>query len=162
IGWSPDRLVREMSRAAERVPVLGPLTHAELQAMVDRVVDPDGPLARAKVFHRRDIVVAVAPLLFGRPAGEWRDVVDAVLARPETIPLVRTPQSRGRMWSLASVIAMESAIAETVARGTVSHDAPAVAREAVTHAISLTERRLGHPLTRGQHDAVQGICHGGE
>src|SRR5207253_3508869 len=87
VGWSQVRVVRAVTDAGERRVIADDLTRHELQAVVATVLEPDGPLARAKVFHRRDVVVAVTPLLFGRPAGCWRQVVDAVLASPEAIPL---------------------------------------------------------------------------
>src|SRR5205814_546134 len=99
-GWSREQLVRAVTAAGEGRVITGDLTPDELQAVITHVLDPDGPLARAKVFHRRDVVVAVAPRLFGRPAGCWREVVDAVLASPEAIALLPIAGARGRAWSL--------------------------------------------------------------
>src|SRR5206468_7163880 len=72
-GWSRERLVRAVTDASEGRVIPGRLTPEELRAVTAAALDPDGPLARAKVFHRRDVVVAVTPLLFGRPAGCWRE-----------------------------------------------------------------------------------------
>ena len=157
-GWSPQALVRAVTEAGDRRVVPGELTPSELAAVVTEVTGPDGPLARAKVFHRRDVVVAATPLLFGRPAGCWRAVVDAVVASPEAIPLLPTAGSRGRAWSLASVMATEGAIADAVARGTATEDADVLADELVTGAVAATETGLGRPLTDGQRRAVWGVC----
>lgn len=161
-GWSPQRLVSAVTEAGDRRVVPGNLTTAEVNAVVARVLDPDGPLARAKVFHRRDVVVAVTPLLFGRPPDCWRQVVDAVLASPEAIPLMPIAGARGRAWSLASVIATEQAIAETVARGTAAQEFGPLPAEVVTAAVTATETRLGRQLTAGQRRMVTDICRSGE
>src|SRR5205814_2768906 len=106
--------------------------------------------------------VALTPLLFGRPVGSWRQVVDAVLASPEAVPLMPTAGARGRAWSLASVIATEQAIAETVARGTAAQELDRLPAALVAEAVTTTEARLGHRLTDGQRRMVTGICRAGE
>lgn len=65
----------------------------------------DGPLAARKVFARRDVVVAVAPRLFGHDPAELKSMVDQVLADPEAIPLMATPMARERAYATATVIA---------------------------------------------------------
>ncbi|MGH3372522.1 MAG: MobF family relaxase, partial [Nocardioidaceae bacterium] len=162
LGWSPERLATAVTEAGDRQVIPGDLTVAELDEVVTTVLDRDGPLARAKVFQRRDVVVAVTPLLFGRPPSSWRKVVDEVLASPEAIPLTPIADARGRAWSLASVIATEQAIAETVARGTAAQELDMLPPGLVTGAVTATETRLGHHLTDGQRRMVTGICRSGE
>ncbi len=69
------------------------------------------------MFSRRDVVVAVAPALFGRDPGELDSVVDFVRANREVVPLVGVPGASERAYACASVIAVETAIAANVARG---------------------------------------------
>ena len=42
------------------------LDRNELRQVVADTLDPEGPLAARKVFSRRDVIVAVAPALYGR------------------------------------------------------------------------------------------------
>ena len=132
--------------------------------MVTTVLDPDGELARAKVFHRRDVVVAVGPQLFGRPQGELRRTVDAVMRTREVVPLLPTDGARERVWALASVLTTETAIAETVARGAATQERrrPAGGRGRRARHRRNAEARLGHRLTEGQRRMVTGICRSGE
>ena len=162
IGWPAERLFASVEAASAERTRPRPLLSRELDAVVAKALDPDGELARAKVFHRRDVVVAVGPLLFGRPAGELRRTVDAVMASAQTIALLPTAGARERVWSLASVLATETAIAETVARGAATTDVAVVATPAVEDAIEAAEERLGRALTDGQREAVFGICQNGE
>jgi conjugative relaxase-like TrwC/TraI family protein len=161
-GWSPEQLVTAVTEAGDRRTVPERLDRDEIQAVVAAALDPDGPLARAKVFHRRDVVVAVTPHLFGRPADCWYEVVSAVLASPDVIPLMPLAGARGRAWSLASVIATEQAIAETVARGTAAQTLEGLPVTVVTESVINAEARLGHRLTNGQRTMVTDICRSGE
>lgn len=162
IGWTPDSLLQVVTEAGVHQVTPAELATAELASIVDETVDPDGRLARAKVFHRRDVIVAVAPMLFGRPADSWTRVVDAVLSSSEAIPLMRTTGTSGQPWTLASVIANETAIAETVARGMEAGAVTIVPDETVAGAIESVKTRLGGSLSDGQLDAVWGICTSGE
>ena len=56
--------------------------------------------------------------------------------------------------SLASVLATEEAIAETVSRGTATTDAAVLDPAVVTKAVTDTEERLGQHHTAGQVAAV--------
>jgi conjugative relaxase-like TrwC/TraI family protein len=157
-GWSPVTILEAVIDAGDRYQqrdVIRPVERAEI---IKRVIDPDGLLARAKIFHRRDVVVAVAPHLFGRPPEELRRTVEEVLHHPEVVRLLPSPGTRGQAWSLASVIATEHAIADVVARGTADVGAVTIPDHLVTAAVSTMEQRLGRSLTDGQLDAVWGIC----
>ena len=59
-----------------------------MRVIVHEVLDPDGALAARKVFTRRDVLVAVAPSLYGRDSAELARVVDRTLADPEAVPLL--------------------------------------------------------------------------
>ena len=97
-------------------------------------------------------------MLFGRPQGELRRAVDAVLASAEAVPLLRVEGARERAYACASVIATETAIADAVARGAAADDGPRVWDATYEDAVARTEGRLGAGLTREQSDAVWGIC----
>lgn len=161
-GWSPVTILEQVIDAGDQYRVRDIIRPQEREEIIKRVIDPDGPLARAKVFHRRDIVVAVAPHLFGRPPEELRRTVEQVLAHPEVVRLLPPPGTRGQAWSLASVIATEQAIAEVVARGTAERTGLTVPDRLVTTAVSNMEQQLGRTLTDGQLDAVWGITTGGQ
>src|SRR5207302_1250646 len=58
----------------------------------------------------------------------------------------------------ASVLAIESAIAEVVAKGTATLGAPTAPAAHVEQAMLGAAIRMGRPLTAGQESAVRGIC----
>src|SRR5207249_2468868 len=107
VGWPAPELAAAIDQAAAERTVTGPLTPSQLERLVTETLTKDGDLARRKVFTRADVIVAVAPHLYGRPVDEVRQVVDAVIASPETIPLARTGAARERAYSTASTIATE-------------------------------------------------------
>jgi hypothetical protein len=115
-------------------------------------------LARRKVFGRAEVIVAVAPRLFGRPMSELGRAVDAVLADREVIPLVGVAAARDRCYTLAHVVVTELSIADTVAIGTAVDGAGVLTEPIIEGAVARVERRLGRPLTDGQLAAVRGIC----
>src|SRR5207244_1124536 len=79
---------------------------------------PESRLSTEKVFTAAAVVVNVSPSLFGRPLEELATVVGRVLAAPESVPLLRVRGARQQAYATASVLAIESAIAEVVAKGT--------------------------------------------
>lgn len=161
-GFPVADLRAEIDRAAaERLPLAERLPDERAVAVVADVLARDGSLARRKVFARRDVVVAVAPTLFGLPSAELDRVVGRILASPETVPLLGVPGARERAYALASVIATEQAIADTVGRAAGRTDASAVGAAQLAKAVTATERRLGRPLTAGQARAVRGIATSG-
>ncbi|MDQ3575923.1 MAG: relaxase domain-containing protein, partial [Actinomycetota bacterium] len=65
-GYPVDELLSFIQRAgAERALRPERLEQKEMSAVVAEALAPDGPLATRKVFSRKDVVVAVAPALFG-------------------------------------------------------------------------------------------------
>jgi hypothetical protein len=121
----------------------------------------DGPLAARKVFSRRDVIVAVAPKLFGQESSELARTVDKVLADPEAIPLMATPLARERAYAAATVIAPEQAIAAAVDIEVTRTDAPAVDEIAARRAIAHRETELATHLTVGQRAAVLAVTTSG-
>jgi ATP-dependent exoDNAse (exonuclease V) alpha subunit len=114
----------------------------------------DGPLADRKVFTRRDVIVAVAPRLFGHDPAELAWVADRVLGDPQAVPLVAVPSASERAYATATTIAREQAIAAAVEIEVARTHAPAVDQFAVRRAIVAREAELGTHLTVGQHAAV--------
>jgi hypothetical protein len=121
---------------------------------VAEVLAPEGPLAERKVFSRRDVIVAVAPRLFGQHPRELEALTDAVLADPEAVPLVAVPSASQRPYATATTIAREHAIAAAVAMEVARTDAPAVDEHAARLAIAAREADLGTHLSVGQRAAV--------
>jgi hypothetical protein len=155
VGWPVAELARAVEAARPRgrrlPPALAPQEH---ERIIAEVLAPDGPLAQRKVFTRRDVVVAVAPRLFGHDPAELAWVADRVLGDPEAVALVAVPSASERPYATATTIAREHAIAAAVDIEVARTDAPAVDRFAARRAIAAREAELGTSLTVGQHAAV--------
>ena len=78
------------------------------------------------------------------------------------MPIIGVPRTRERVYSLASALAQERAIAESVGRQLARGDAPAVGAGAVAEAIGRVEQELGGPLSEGQRAAAEGIGTSGQ
>jgi len=159
LGWSVADIERSLAehRPTRRWPGV---VAADEREVVATALAPDGPLAR-KVFARRDVVVAVAPGLFGLDPAELPRVVNRVLADPEAIPLIRTAGAWGPVWATATTIATEEAIAASVEHQIHRDDAPVVDEIAARRAIGTQEAELGSPLTLVQRSAVMAITTSG-
>ncbi len=72
--------------------------------------------------------------------------------------MVGVAGARDRHYTLASVVAVEQAIAAVVADGTTRRSQPPLPEAAVARAVGRAQERLGHRLSRGQLEAVVGIC----
>jgi hypothetical protein len=122
----------------------------------------DGDLARRKVFCRRDVIVAVAPHLYGQDPVLLEALVDRALADPEVIPLVGVAGAREQAHSLASVIARETAIAESLSRQVDRGDAPATPnRRGGPAAIGRSRPAWAVALSAEQATAAVAICTSG-
>jgi conjugative relaxase-like TrwC/TraI family protein len=162
VGTSVEAVTRGVDAAAgEHPPPAAALTGHDTRAVVDEILAPDGALAARKVFTRRDVIVAVAPALYGRDPAELDRVVDRCLADPEAVPLIGVTGANERAYATAMTIAREEAIARCVESQLVRMDAPAVTDDDATSAIARAEARLGHLLTVGQRQAVEGIATSG-
>ncbi len=137
------------------------MTVEDLQAYVAAVLGPTGRLAEQKVFSRRDVIVAVAPDLFGLDPAVLDAVVDRVLADPLAIPLIGVAGAKERAYASACVIATEHAIAAKVADGQAVNTHAVVDPQIVEAAIAAKAKALGFPLTAGQAEAVRGVCGAG-
>jgi conjugative relaxase-like TrwC/TraI family protein len=160
-GWPIDRLAASVDAASKGRQPAQPLGVKSARDLIAEVLEPDGNLARRKVFSRRHVVVALAPKLFGQDPQLLDRLVDRAMADPEVIPLVGAAGAREQAHSLASVLARESAIAESLARQLARTDGPAVARGAVEAAIASAEQAMGASLSEEQREAALGICTSG-
>ena len=158
IGWDLPRLNRSVEAAAHKAVLPRPVSRAEIDRVVAAVVSEDGRLARKKVFSAADVVVAVAPLLYGRPCDDLVHATKAVLCSPELIPLLGVSGARDRRYTTARTLATEAAIADLVTRGARASGAIVVRQDVVESAIVHAAAQLGRPLTAGQESAVRGVC----
>jgi hypothetical protein len=127
-----------------------PLSVRFVRKVLAEVLGGDGELAKRKVFARRHLVVELAPYFYGHEPRVLEAVVDRALADPEVVPLVGVAGARDRMYSLASVLARESAIADSLGRQVDRSDAPAVDSATVEAAVASAEARIRGPLSDGQ------------
>ena len=158
VGWTAPELVAAVDLAGRDAELPGPLSEREVLDRLRQVLGPESDLTADKVFNAADIVVAVAPSLFGRPVEDLPRMVARVLAVPDTVPLVGVVGARDRVYATATTLATEAAIDEVVARNTGVTGAAVVRPPMVEAAIRRTEEVLGRPLTSGQAAAVHGIC----
>ena len=162
-GWTPETLLDLVSEAAqERPQIAARLSARELSALVADTLGPAGRLAEIKVFTRSDVIVAVAPHLFGRHPTELARAVEAVCAHPDAIPLVGVAAARERAYAPACVLANESAIAAKVSLQAQRDNAPTVPTAVVAEAMAAKEEALGgRVLTAGQRHMIEAVCGSG-
>ena len=113
------------------------------------------------MFARRHLLVELAPYFYGHEPSVLDLVVDRALSDPEVVPLVGVAGARDRMYSLASVLARETAIADSLARQLARSDAPTVDSSIVQAEITAAEERIGGRLSDGQREAAVAICTSG-
>ena len=162
IGWPVERLAASIDAAAACAAPIQAIGPNQARQLLAEVLAEDGELARRKVFFRRDLIIALAPHLYGQDPRLVEVLADRALADPETVPLIGVPGARERPYTLASVVAREAAIAECLARQIDRTDAPAVTMAAVDEAIAVVEAGLdGGSLSEEQRQAVEVICTSG-
>lgn len=110
------------------------------------------------MFSRRDVVVAVAPHLYGQDPQLLDVLVGRLLVDAEVVPLVAVDGARERVFSLAGVLARETAIADGLERQLRRSDGPAVTAAEVTSAIEAVESELAVQLSAEQAEAAMAIC----
>jgi hypothetical protein len=158
IGWPTARLLAAIESAASEVGPPPKLTLKSAQRMLGEVLSADGELARRKVFARRDLLVELAPHLFGQDPRALDLLVGRALQDPEVIPLVGVAGAREQPHALASVLATEAAIANGIARQLTRTNAPLAPSAAVEQAIAAAERNIGAALSAEQRQAAESIC----
>jgi conjugative relaxase-like TrwC/TraI family protein len=157
-GWPVERLAESIEAAKGNAR---PMTLKDARRLLSMVLGPDGDLARRKVFSRRHVIVALAPHLYGQDPALLIPLVNRALADPETIPFVGVKGAREKVHALASVLARETAIAESLGRQLVRSDGPAVTQAAVQEAIAAAEASLDARLSEEQRSAAVAICTSG-
>ena len=157
-GWPVERLIAAVDAARGGVRTM---TLKEARRLVSEILGDDGDLARRKVFSRRHVIVALAPHLYGQHPALLDALVDRVLADPVTVPLLGVKGARETVHSLASVLARETAIAESLGRQLDRSDAPAVPEAALETAIAGAEATIGAQLSDEQRAAAVAICTSG-
>lgn len=161
LGHTPRSIVASLDQAARRHTAMEPLSDRELQALVDWVLSIDGPLSGDKCFGRPDLIRHLAPKLYGRHPEQLDRAVTAVLAHPESIPLIGQPGARNRAWVLAATLAVEHAVADCAERLASSLDGPTADRGAIEDAIVGQEPTIGASLTDGQRRLVETAARSG-
>ena len=159
-GFPPEHLVADIERAGIEYQ-RGHSPTKELAAVTNDVLGPDGTLSERKIFSKRDVIVAVAPKIFGLPARELEKATERVLRDPDAIPLVGVPRANERAYSTAHVLATEQAIERAVARGVEDLGTARVTSEVAADAMGRQVAVMGSPLTPGQQAAVVGIATSG-
>jgi len=159
-GYAPAELSR-MVDAAGREHRVAPLHLDQLRSLIDTALSPEGTLGRRKVFTRADVIVALAPALYGQAPEILDAAVSRLVADPEVIPLVRVAGARQRAYSTAATLATEAAIADGIAAAMARTDAPVVAAEVVAAATARAEAALGGALTPGQAELVRAATSSG-
>ena len=152
-GYPAPELSRMVDEAA-RTARLEPLTLEALRGQIEDSLGPDGPLGRRKIFTRPDVIVALAPALYGRPPELLEAAVGRIIADPEVIPLIGVPGARQRAYTTAATVATEAAIADGLGAQMARTDAPIVPLERAQGALAEAEERLGRALTEGQRSLV--------
>jgi conjugative relaxase-like TrwC/TraI family protein len=161
-GLGVDRLGQMVLDDARDLGPPGRLSTREMEALVAYALAPDGPLAERKVFTRADVIVAIAPALYGQDPDLLGPVVGRVLRHPEAIPLVGVSAAREQAYAPACVVAVEAAIADVMETAASRTRAPAVGYRAVERAIWAKEASLGGaPLTVGQTNAAIALATSG-
>jgi hypothetical protein len=160
VGWPTERLAGAIDAAAAAVPPAR-LSFQAARELIAEVLAPDGELARRKVFSRRHVIVELAPHLYGQRPEFLEALVDRALADPEAVPVIGVAGTRERVYSLASVLAQEHAIAESLGRHIARTDAPSVEHASVAAALNRADEELGGTLSEAQRSAAEAICASG-
>jgi hypothetical protein len=159
IGWSTDRLIQAVEAGSRRRIAPRPHINAARKVLA-QVLAEDSELACRKVFSRRHVVVAVAPHLYGWTPEQVEWVVDRALADPSVVPLIGVPGAIEATYSLASVLATEAAIADSLEHHLARTDAPTTASEQAVAAVEQTWSPVGG-LSAEQARAAERICTSG-
>jgi len=154
-GWPLEALQANLARANAVAVAPEPVDYLQELALAAEVLGPDGALARAKVFSRRELIVDSGPHLYGQTMAEATRVIDRMLGDAEVIPLMARSGAKERVYALASVIAAETGIAAALELGATATDRTKVPVEA---ALAEVAARRGYGLSPEQEDLVRHIA----
>jgi len=151
VGWSIEAIAAAIEREALEYQRPRPeLTNIELRNIANLALADGSPLVARKVFAKHEVIVAVAPALYGRDSSELARAVSRTLADPETVPLLGVAGASERAYTTAITIDREESIARNVESQVGRTGAPAVVAEVAEAAMARAERSLGRSLTAGQ------------
>jgi len=158
VGWSIEAIAAAIEREALEYQRPRPeLTNYELRSIATEALADGSALVARKVFAKHDVIVAVAPALYGRDSSELARAVTRTLADPETVPLLGVPGVSERAYTTAITVAREESIARNVEAQLGRTGAPAVVADIAEESIARAEQSLGRSLTAGQRAAVEEI-----
>ena len=161
VGWSVERVAASIEHEAARYRRPRPeLSNHELRGIATAALADDSALVARKVFSKRDVIVAVAPQLYGRNLSEVARAVGRTLADPEAVRLLGVAGASQPAYATAATIAREEAIAHCV-ESQVTRPGAAVSAEAAQEALARAEASLYRSLTAGQRSAVDAILTSG-
>ncbi|MGH9086676.1 MAG: AAA family ATPase, partial [Acidimicrobiales bacterium] len=158
-GWPPDRLLASV-QAASGTRIAGRPSVWEVRRILTDALVGDGDLARRKVFARRHLVVALAPNLYGWDPRALDALVARAVADPAVVPLLGVAGAIEPAYSLASVLAAEGAIADSLEHHLTRTDAPTCGPETAAAAIAQAGAAVGG-LSSEQRAAAEAICTSG-
>jgi len=162
VGWSVERVAASIEHEAALYRRPRPeLNNHELRDIATQTLADDSALVTRKVFSKRDVIVAVAPQLYGRNLDEVARVVGRTLADPEAVRLLHVAGASQPAYATATTIAREQAIARCVESQVARPGAAAVSPDAAKEAVVRAEASLYRSLTAGQRAAVEGILTSG-
>jgi len=158
-GWPVERLAASVEAAAGRRIAPRP-DRKEARRILSEVLCAEGDLARRKVFSARHLVVALSPYLYGwePPVLGW--MVRRALADPAVVPLVGVTGAIEPTYSLASVLAVEGAIADSLEHHQTRTDAPRCPAENTFSVVEAAVAVVGG-LSDEQRCAAEAICTSG-
>ncbi|MHB1444692.1 MAG: MobF family relaxase [Acidimicrobiales bacterium] len=154
-GWPLQVLQENLARANAVAALPEPVDYLQELALAQEVLGPDGALAQAKVFSRRELIVATGPHLYGQTMAEATRVIDRMLGDAEVMPLMARSGAKERVYALASVIAAETGIAAAVELGATATDRTKVPVES---AVAEVAARRGYGLSPEQESLVRHIA----
>ncbi len=87
-GHSVSQIRRNVLAAGDDRRRIKPLTYEQVRQLTMKLLSGEGPLGKRKVFSYADVVVALAPNLYGQEPKVLAQLANAVVADPETVPLI--------------------------------------------------------------------------
>jgi len=156
-GYRMENLEACVEAASQASKPIQQVTKAQARRLVDQVLDPEGNLATRKVFAQKDVIVEMAPHLYGQELAILAPLVSRTLADPEAIPLIGVKGARDQVYSTAHVLATEAAIAAMLATQLQRSAAPVIPIPAVR----VAQQGSGQRLSADQMQAISAICTSG-
>src|SRR5487761_1633917 len=151
----------ELSNAGERAGLAYRPPQPDItEHVAEHLLAPGGRLAQEKTFNRDDVIVAVAPHLYGLAVSYLGEAVDKVLAHENAVALPGVAGAREPVWAAACVIEDERHIAGLSDRLAAS-EAARVEPSVATRAVRRLEIERGTRLTDKQAEVAKGLLSSG-